>query len=67
VNWNILITSGKEIKRDSMNNVNENRVVYKVLDIEDYKEIKLFIVLWIYSIRYLILSISKTVYKPVWI
>jgi len=67
VNWNILITSGKEIKRDSMNNVNENRVVYKVLDIEDYKEIKLFIVLWIYSIRYLILSISKTDYKPVWI
>jgi len=25
VNWNILITSGKEIKRDSMISVNENR------------------------------------------
>ena len=37
MNWNILVTSGKEIKRDSMINVNESRVVYKVLDIEDYK------------------------------
>ena len=25
VNWNILVTSGKEIKRDSISNVNENR------------------------------------------
>lgn len=25
VNWNILVTSGKEIKRDSMNSVSENR------------------------------------------
>ena len=29
VNWNILVTSGKEIKRDSMISVNENRVAYK--------------------------------------
>jgi len=25
VNWNILVTLGKEIKRDSMNSVNESR------------------------------------------
>ena len=25
VNWNILVTSGKEIKRDSMNSVSESR------------------------------------------
>ena len=28
VNWNILVTSGKEIKRDSMISVNENRSAY---------------------------------------
>jgi hypothetical protein len=28
VNWNILVTSGKEIKRDSMINVNESRTAY---------------------------------------
>ena len=28
MNWNILLTSGKEIKRDSMISVNENRVAY---------------------------------------
>ncbi len=28
VNWNILVTSGKEIKRDSIINVSENRAVY---------------------------------------
>ena len=28
VNWNILVTSGKEIKRDSMISVNENRTAY---------------------------------------
>jgi len=28
VNWNILLTSGKEIKRDSMISVNKNRLVY---------------------------------------
>jgi len=27
VNWNILVTLGKEIKRDSMISVNESRVV----------------------------------------
>ena len=27
VNWNILLTSGKEIKRDSLSNVNEIRKV----------------------------------------
>jgi hypothetical protein len=27
VNWNILVTSGKEIKRDSMISVSENRRV----------------------------------------
>lgn len=26
VNWNILVTSGKEIKRDSMSSVSESRV-----------------------------------------
>ena len=30
VNWNILVTSGKEIKRDSINSVSKSRVVYKV-------------------------------------
>jgi hypothetical protein len=30
VNWNILLTSGKEIKRDSMISMNESRVVYKI-------------------------------------
>ena len=28
VNWNILLTSGKEIERDSMINVNKNGEVY---------------------------------------
>ena len=28
MNWNILLTSGKEIKRDSMISVNENGSVY---------------------------------------
>jgi len=28
VNWNILLTSGKQIKRDSIISVNENRVAY---------------------------------------
>ncbi len=28
MNWNILLASGKEIKRDSMISVNENRLVY---------------------------------------
>jgi len=28
VNWNILVTSGKEIKRDSMISVNESRTAY---------------------------------------
>jgi len=28
VNWNILLTSGKEIKRDSMISVNESRKAY---------------------------------------
>ena len=28
MNWNILITSGKEIKGDSMISVNENREAY---------------------------------------
>jgi hypothetical protein len=30
VNWNILVTSGKEIKRDSMISVNENRKAYLI-------------------------------------
>jgi len=29
VNWNILVASGKEIKRDSMISVNESRAAYK--------------------------------------
>jgi len=29
VNWNILVTLGKEIKRDSMISVNESRKAYK--------------------------------------
>ena len=28
MNWNILVTSGKEIKRDSMISVNESRTAY---------------------------------------
>ena len=28
VNWNILLTSGKEIKRDSVISVNESRKAY---------------------------------------
>ena len=28
VNWNILVTSGKEIERDSMISVNESRAAY---------------------------------------
>ena len=28
MNWNILVTSGKEIKRDSMISVNESRPAY---------------------------------------
>ena len=30
MNWNILLTSGKEIKRDSMISGNENREVYLI-------------------------------------
>lgn len=30
VNWSILVTSGKEIKRDSISSVNENRNSLKV-------------------------------------
>jgi hypothetical protein len=30
VNWNILVTSGKEIKRDSIISVNESRAAYNV-------------------------------------
>jgi len=45
VNWNILVTSGKEIKRDSMISVNESRTAYKIseyiylylLDLNRYK------------------------------
>jgi hypothetical protein len=32
VNWNILVTSGKEIKRDSMISVNESRRAYILLE-----------------------------------
>ena len=42
VNWNILVTSGKEIKRDSMISVNESRtayikyqIIYKYIVIKD--------------------------------
>jgi hypothetical protein len=31
VNWNILVTSGKEIKRDSMSSVNESRKAYRYI------------------------------------
>ena len=30
VNWNILLTSGKKIKRDSIVSVNESRVAYLI-------------------------------------
>ena len=30
VNWNILLASGKEIKRDSISSVNESRLGFKV-------------------------------------
>ena len=33
VNWNILVTLGKEIKRDSMISVNESRKAYKYQNI----------------------------------
>ena len=31
MNWNILVASGKEIKRDSTISVNESRVAYKLV------------------------------------
>jgi len=31
VNWNILVTLGKEIKRDSIISVNESRIAYSIL------------------------------------
>jgi hypothetical protein len=31
VNWNILVTLGKKIKRDSIISVNENRAAYSVI------------------------------------
>ena len=31
MNWNILVTLGKKIKRDSMINVNESRSAYKIV------------------------------------
>jgi len=30
VNWNILVASGKEIKRDFISSVNENKIAYKI-------------------------------------
>ena len=30
MNWNILLTLGKKIKRDSKNNVNESRTSFKI-------------------------------------
>ena len=33
MNWNILVTSGKEIKRDSMISVNESREAYLIIKI----------------------------------
>jgi len=41
VNWNILVTSGKEIKRDSMSNVNESREAYK-----NQNQVKKVWILW---------------------
>jgi len=40
VNWNILVTLGKEIKRDSTISENESREAYKILV---YKSISLYI------------------------
>jgi len=40
VNWNILVTSGKEIKRDSMINVNESRKAYINIHIKMLKDKK---------------------------
>ena len=31
VNWNILVTLGKEIKRDSIISVNENRLIIVIM------------------------------------
>jgi hypothetical protein len=39
VNWNILVTLGKEIKRDSMISVNESRKAYII---NKYNEYNLF-------------------------
>ncbi len=36
VNWNILVASGKEIKRDSMTSVNESRTAYKNIRLYNY-------------------------------
>jgi len=43
VNWNILVTSGKEIKRDSMISVNESRTAY--INIRTYVNIFLYILI----------------------
>ncbi len=42
VNWNILVTSGKEIKRESMISVNENRAAY--INIMIYINIRIYII-----------------------
>lgn len=39
VNWNILVASGKEIKRDSMISVNESRAAYNNIRIYIYNYI----------------------------
>ncbi len=49
VNWNILVTSGKEIKRDSMISVNENRTAYINIRIYliIYYNLRIISIIWI--------------------
>ena len=43
MNWNILVTLGKKIKRDSMISVNENRTAYGVKKDFTLEKVKRFI------------------------
>ena len=60
MNWNILLTSGKKIKRDSTISVNESRVAYTYTN--NMQKKPYFIVqIQIRSIYYLIIEIKKSV------
>ena len=59
MNWNILVTLGKEIKRDSMISVNENRRAYINIRIYSYPDNELKI----YCNRISSINITKLVDK----